>query len=60
MVLPFSDKGDISEWAKPYVAIAVRQKLVEGDLLGIHPVDSSNRAQAATVMMRLLMQTNKL
>lgn len=60
MILPFSDRGDISEWAKPYVAIAARQKLVEGDSLGIHPVDSSNRAQAATVMMRLLMQTNKL
>jgi hypothetical protein len=56
----YGDADRISPWAKAYVAAAVQNKLIEGDASGVHPTDSSTRAQAAAVMLRLLEQIKKL
>jgi hypothetical protein len=58
--LRFADAAKISSWAKPYAALAVKLKLIEGDAEGIRPSDSSTRAQAAAVMLRMLNELKKL
>jgi hypothetical protein len=58
--LSYKDADKVSEWAKPYAALAVLQKLIEGDSEGLRPSDASTRAQAAVVMLRMLEHVHKL
>ncbi|KRF27662.1 S-layer homology domain-containing protein [Paenibacillus sp. Soil787] len=58
--LTYKDADKVSEWAKPYAALAVQQKLIEGDSEGLRPSDASTRAQAAIVMLRILEHLHKL
>jgi hypothetical protein len=52
--LAYSDSTDISSWARKYAALASKSGLIEGDNGVIHPKESSTRAQAVTVVYRLL------
>ncbi|WP_144029113.1 S-layer homology domain-containing protein [Paenibacillus rigui] len=56
----FSDAGQVSEWAEASVAMAVKQGLLEGNGEGLAPQQSSTRAQAAAVIVRMLIMQNKL
>jgi hypothetical protein len=54
-LLTNSDKGQISEWAKPYAALALKLKLITGNAKGaIAPAQFSTRAEAVVVINRLL------
>ncbi|MBQ7037303.1 MAG: S-layer homology domain-containing protein [Clostridia bacterium] len=51
-LLSFSDRGNISEWAVPFVAMAVRDGLFDQtDVL--NPQSEINREQAAVILYRL-------
>lgn len=52
--LIYSDSQEISSWAQKYAALSSKIGLIEGDNGAIRPKDSSTRAQAATVVYRLL------
>jgi hypothetical protein len=52
--LAYSDSQEISSWARKYAALSSKSGLIEGDNGAIRPKDSSTRAQAATVVYRLL------
>lgn len=52
----FSDKGLISESVKPYVAKAVSEKIMIGDGGKFNPLGSLKRAEAATLLARLIVE----
>lgn len=54
------DAANVSGWAVPYVAMALKLGLVEGDHTGVNPGQTSTRAQAAAVIYRLLLQQQKI
>jgi hypothetical protein len=49
---PFSDDSAISNAARPYVALAVKNKLVAGDRGFLRPLESVTRAQFCMVLYR--------
>ena len=50
-----SDSASISEWAKPFVATAVKNDLMKGDPSGaFRPQDQITRAEAATIGSRVI------
>ncbi len=52
----FSDEEQISAWATPYIQYAVETGLVKGKSDKIAPLEHATRAEAATVILRLLEQ----
>ncbi|MCL2828391.1 MAG: InlB B-repeat-containing protein [Oscillospiraceae bacterium] len=51
----FPDAGEITEWAPPYVYVAVREGWLRGDGAGrLRPTDDIERAEAAAVIARAL------
>jgi len=50
----YSDHESISSWALPYVSKALQLELVQGSGYQLKPLDISSRAEAATVVYRLL------
>ncbi len=58
--LEFEDSADISSWARQAVGKAKEVKLVQGTGDGMFtPYASTNRAQAAVIISRLLVHTDK-
>lgn len=53
---PFGDKGEISHWALSYTALAVTKGWIEGANGMLQPSGFTTRAEAATVIYRLLQQ----
>lgn len=56
--LSYTDASEISAWSRPYAALLSRYGLIEGSGGMLQPKQPSTRAQAATVMYRLLEQKN--
>ena len=55
----FKDAGQIAGWAQQDVAKAVQAGLITGTPGGqFHPAQSATRAEAATVILRLLEQAD--
>lgn len=50
----YSDHESISNWSLPYVSKALQLELVQGSGNQLKPLDISSRAEAATVVYRLL------
>ncbi|MGG1517982.1 S-layer homology domain-containing protein [Paenibacillus oryzisoli] len=53
-LLAFTDAEDVSSWAFKYAALSSQLGLIEGDNGSLRPQASSTRAQAATVIYRML------
>jgi peptide/nickel transport system substrate-binding protein len=50
-----SDSNSISDWAKPFVAAAIKNELMKGDPSGaFRPLDPITRAEAATLGSRII------
>lgn len=60
VVSGYADAGRISPWARGYVALAVKIRLMEGSSDGLRPNDSTSRAEAAAVLFRMLIQLEKI
>lgn len=58
--LPYDDKDQISEWARPYAALSSIDGLVQGSEGRLQPKQTSTRAAAATVIYRLLEREHQL
>lgn len=56
----FQDHGAVSAWAKQHVEQALRLQLIEGNGNQLQPLHTSSRAQAATVIYRVLGKLNQL
>lgn len=52
--LPYADAAELSDWSKRYAALSSQYGLIEGNGQLLEPKQSSTRAQAATVIYRLL------
>jgi hypothetical protein len=52
----FADGSDVSRWARPAVAQAVRSGLLQGFPSGLLPKKDMTRAEAAAVVQRLLIE----
>ncbi|MCA1293443.1 tail fiber protein [Paenibacillus sp. alder61] len=52
----FADRADVSDWAKPAVAAAVRRGLAGGSDGKLRPQDSMTRAETAVLIERFLVQ----
>lgn len=52
----FADRADVSDWAKPAVAAAVRRGIAGGSDGKLRPQDSMTRAETAVLIERFLMQ----
>ena len=50
----YADSDVISKWAKEYVALITQSGLMNGRDNGFCPRDNSTRAEAATVISRML------
>lgn len=58
--LAFKDQASISAYAKAYVALSSQYKLIQGEQGAFNAKKSSTRAEAATVIYRLLKHLNKV
>jgi hypothetical protein len=56
----YGDHQGISRWAEPYMALGVKQGLIEGYENSLLPQQSSTRAQAAAVIYRFIIKREKL
>lgn len=56
----FDDGADVSEWARLPVAYLVQAGLVQGSGSALRPADSTTRAEAATLMARMLNASGEL
>ncbi|MNP57140.1 Endoglucanase precursor [compost metagenome] len=56
----FKDHTSVSSWAKPFVMEAIQLKLIEGNGDLLEPLQTSTRAQAATVIYRLMLKLQLL
>ncbi|WP_438349570.1 S-layer homology domain-containing protein [Paenibacillus sp. FA6] len=56
----FIDHASVSAWAKPFVIDAINLKLIEGNGDKLEPLQTSTRAQAATVIYRLMLKLQLL
>ncbi|MCY9703763.1 S-layer homology domain-containing protein [Paenibacillus alvei] len=53
-VLSYPDASQIAKWAKPYVSVMQKLKLMNGDEEGFRPNDSLTRQETAVVLNRAL------
>lgn len=53
----FSDRKQVSNWAVPALALAVKYHIVEGNQGAIEPQSDVSRAQATTMIRRLLQRS---
>lgn len=57
----FSDKNEISDWAKSSILLALDKKLIKGDDKGyFNPKSNATRAESAVLVKRLLEHSNFL
>lgn len=56
----YTDRDSVSAWAKPFVIEATQMKLIEGNGDKLEPLQTSTRAQAATVIYRLMLKLELL
>lgn len=56
--IPFGDESEVSEWAKPFVQLAVGAGLMNGRSdQAFAPLEHASRAEAVVVLKRLLKET---
>ncbi|WP_159881444.1 YDG domain-containing protein [Paenibacillus puerhi] len=51
----FKDNGEVSEWAKAFVALCIRLGIVQGDDTGLSAKESISRAETAAIVRRMLL-----
>lgn len=59
-LIKFTDHASVSPWAKSFVIDATQLKLIEGNGDKLEPLQTSTRAQAATVIYRLMLKLELL
>ncbi|KAF9145165.1 hypothetical protein BGX30_010244 [Mortierella sp. GBA39] len=54
----FGDRTAVASWAKPAMAAAVKNGLVEGSAMGLNPTGNLTRAETAAIVQRFLIKAN--
>ncbi|WP_200634250.1 InlB B-repeat-containing protein [Paenibacillus sp. S28] len=54
----FADRTAVASWAKPAMAAAVKNGLVEGSAGGLNPTGNLTRAETAAIVQRFLIKAN--
>ncbi|WP_052947454.1 S-layer homology domain-containing protein [Aneurinibacillus tyrosinisolvens] len=60
LLLPYTDRNEIAQWAAPAVAAAGQRNLMNGSGGKFHPNDSLTREELASILSRLLSQEDAI
>lgn len=56
LLSPFADRAALASWAKPAIAAAVKNGIVEGSAEGLRPAGNLTRAETAVIVQRFLIK----